>query len=69
MTITIRPKLTPEERQANKEKWRTELNIIKTTFRNKWIYRIFLDWGTPVNDGLVPLHSGITSKSVCSYTT
>lgn len=57
LAVIERP--TKKEKEANKQKWKTELNILNKTFANRWITKIFRDWGTPVKGGFVKLHSNI----------
>ena len=53
---------TKAERSRNRLKWKDTLKEVERVFNNRWIYRIFLDWGTVTKQGFVPLHSNINIK-------
>lgn len=58
-SLEVRPRLSKDEIAENKRKWKTELIKIKRQFANKWIYRVFRDWGSTTKDSYIPLHSNI----------
>ena len=61
-SIEFKPRLSKREKQINEKKWVKELSVVNRVFDNRWMYRIFRDWGTPTNKGFVPLHSNINLK-------